>query len=111
MSPHTTPSPTHTDPSPTATTWWVELFLGETAGVSTARARLHTQDRTNVMATGTARLNPRDDRDVPEIGFELAAARALSELAHQLLVTAADDITGATHETVEVTDLETLSTS
>ena len=40
-----------------------------------------------------ARLNPHDP-DVPEIGDELAAARALSDLAHVLLEAAADDLSG-----------------
>ena len=40
---------------------------------------------------GLARLHP-VDRDVPSIGDELAAARALSELSHLLLDVAARDI-------------------
>lgn len=88
----------------TAQTWWVEIFVGETDGVSTATARLHSHDRTSLSAHGTARLNPRD-RDVPEIGVELATARALSELAHQLLESAAEDISGVTREPVSATDL------
>ncbi|QYN20311.1 dsRBD fold-containing protein [Amycolatopsis sp. DSM 110486] len=42
------------------------------------------------------------DRDVPEIGDELAAARALSELAQRLLEVAAGDIEGVTHEPVRL---------
>jgi len=34
---------------------------------------------------------------VPEIGDELAASRALADLAHQLLDAAATDIEGVTH--------------
>ena len=91
--------------TPTASTWWVEIYVGETDGVSTATATLHTRDRTGLRARGTARLNPHD-RDVPEIGFELATARALSALAHQLLEAAADDIAGVTRERVSVAGLE-----
>jgi len=40
---------------------------------------------------GLARRKPAD-RDVPEIGDELAAARPLSELGHHLLSAAAEDI-------------------
>ena len=98
----TTPTPA---PTPTATTWWVEIELGESGGVSTAHARLRTRDRTNLAATGTARLNPHD-LDVPEIGYELATARALSRLAHDLLEAAADDISGVTLEAVSAEDLE-----
>lgn len=94
-----------TTANPAATTWWVEIFLGETDGVSTATARLHSQDRTNLVATGEARLNPRD-RDIPEIGYELAVARALSRLAHDLLETTANDICGVTLEAVSAADLE-----
>ena len=91
--------------TPTASTWWVEVFLGEIDGVSTASARLHTRDRTGLSAKGTAKLSPRDD-DVPEIGYELATARALMNLAHQLMSSAADDISGLTHEDVTADDLE-----
>lgn len=90
--------------APSASTWWVELFVGESDGVSTARATLHTRDRTGMSAHGTARLSPHD-RDVPEIGYELAAARALSDLAHQLLQAAADDISGLTREGVSMAAL------
>jgi len=48
------------------------------------------------MDTGT-------DSDVPEIGDELAVARALSELAHQLLHAAVEDIAGVTQQRVELT--------
>jgi hypothetical protein len=90
--------------TPTANTWWVEVFLGETDGVSTATATLHTRERSSLSAHGTARLSP-EDRDVPEIGYELAAARALSTLADRLLEAAADDIEGVTSESVSVADL------
>lgn len=52
-------------------------------------------------ASGLARLNPAD-RDVPEIGDELAVARALSDLGHQLLDTAAGDIEQITHRPVHL---------
>ncbi|MET1058581.1 MAG: DUF1876 domain-containing protein [Nocardioides sp.] len=92
-------------PTPTTNTWWVEVFLGEINGVATANARLHTNDATNLAATGKARLSPHD-QDIPEIGYELATARALSQLAHQLLESAADDISGVTHEPVSAATLE-----
>jgi hypothetical protein len=77
-------------------TWSVEIFLSERDGRTHAEARLHTADPTHLVGTGTARLNP-VDHDVPEIGQELAAARALSDLAHHLLGAAADDIEAVTH--------------
>lgn len=94
-----------TGPAPSTSTWWVELFVGETDGVSTATATLHTRDRTGLSAHGTARLSP-DDRDIPEIGYELAVARAMSALAHQLLEAAALQITGSTREEVSAGGLE-----
>jgi len=81
----------------TTKTWSVEIFIGERDGNTHAEARLRTEDQTSLSATGSARLNP-SDRDVPEIGDELAAARALSHLAHRLLDAAADDIEGITQE-------------
>ncbi|MFI5615786.1 DUF1876 domain-containing protein [Amycolatopsis sp. NPDC051903] len=84
-----------------STQWHVDLFLGEEEGRTHARARLTTGAATKLEALGTARLNPAD-RNVPEIGDELAAARALSALAHQLLDVAAGDIEGVTHEPVRL---------
>lgn len=77
----------------TAKRWTVDVFIDEHDDQrrTRAEARLHTGDRTDLTGTGWAYRNPRD-REVPEIGDELAAARALSELAHQLLSAAADDI-------------------
>ena len=85
----------------TTATWSVEIFISERDGRTFADARLHTGSPTHLVGTGSARLNPQDS-DVPEIGEELAAARALSELAHQLLAAAADDIEGVTHQPVSL---------
>ena len=38
------------------------------------------------------------DNDIPEIGDELAAARALTDLGHRLLLTAAGDIESVLRE-------------
>lgn len=81
--------------------WNVEVFIGEHAGKTRAEARLHTEKPTGHIGIGTARLNP-TDTDVPAIGDELAVARALSELAHQLLHAAAEDIGRSTHERVSL---------
>lgn len=77
--------------------WSVDIFIAEKEGRTYAEARLHTRDQTHLIGKGSARLNP-SDRDVPEIGEELAVSRALSQLAHLLLDAAADDIEGITHE-------------
>ena len=86
------------------TTWSVEIYLGEHEGQTRAVAKLRTNDRTNLVGTGFARLNP-SDRDVPEIGEELATARALHALADRLLGAAVGDIAAITHESVTVDDV------
>lgn len=75
--------------------WSVEIFLGEDEGRTYAEARLHTEIGDSLVGTGRAQLNPHD-YDVPEIGDELAVARALTDLGHRLLVTAAGDISQVT---------------
>lgn len=80
-------------------TWKVEIFIGERDRQTHAEARLSPGEEVTVIGSGEARLNP-TDRDVPEIGDELAVARALSDLAHKLLNVAAEDIEGLTHEHV-----------
>ena len=66
-----------------------------------AEARLNTPDRTGMVGEGVARRNPHDT-EVPEIGDELAASRALAELAHQLLDAAAADIEAMTQRPVHL---------
>ncbi|MDL2074929.1 DUF1876 domain-containing protein [Streptomyces sp. GXMU-J15] len=70
--------------------WQVHLYLAEEAGTTSARVVLDTGD-TSLTGRGTAHCNP-EDRDVPEIGAELAAGRALQHLAGQLVTAAAHDI-------------------
>lgn len=81
----------------TTKNWHVDIYIGEREGQTHAEARLRPSEEATLTGTGTARLNP-TDRDVPEIGDELAAARALSDLAHRLLHSAAEDIEAITHE-------------
>jgi hypothetical protein len=85
----------------TTKTWHVDLFIGERDGLTHAEARLRPDETVTLTGTGTARLNP-TDLDVPEIGDELAVARALSDLAHRLLHAAAEDIESLTHERVHI---------
>jgi Domain of unknown function (DUF1876) len=77
--------------------WRVDIVIDEHENKTRAEARLHNPDETGLVATGLARRNPHD-RDVPEIGDELAVARALSELAHKLLDATAADIEQLTHQ-------------
>jgi Rv2632c-like len=77
--------------------WNVVIEIDEHDGRTRAVASLHNRDADQLTGVGLARLNPAD-RDIPEIGDELAAARALADLSHQLLDTAASDIEQVTHE-------------
>lgn len=70
--------------------WTVHLDLLEEDGTTKARAVMDTGS-TSVVGNGLARCNPRD-RDIPEIGDELAAGRAMRDIAQQLLGTAQRDI-------------------
>lgn len=81
--------------------WSVRVFIDEHDGTTRAEARLDTADKTHLVGIGTARLNPHD-LNVPEIGDELATARALSELAHRLLDAAVEDIESVTHRPVHL---------
>ncbi|BBZ12744.1 DUF1876 domain-containing protein [Mycobacterium branderi] len=78
--------------------WAVEISIDEHRKRTRARARLHWRGR-QLTGLGIARVNP-SDRNIPEIGDELAVARALSNLADELFAAAAYDIHTATHEPV-----------
>jgi hypothetical protein len=77
--------------------WPVEISLREVNRETRAEARLSRTGGPAVTGHGLARRNP-DDREVTEIGEEIAAARALSDLAHKLLGEAAGSIEAITHE-------------
>lgn len=77
--------------------WTVDIVIDEHENRTRARARLLNPDEIRVTGVGLARLNP-EDRNIPKIGDELAAARALSDLAHRLLNLTADDIEAVTHQ-------------
>ena len=77
--------------------WTVDIEIDEHDGRTRAVAGLGSRDGDRLVGVGLARLNPAD-RDVPDIGDELAVARALSDLAHNLLEVAAGDIEQVTHE-------------
>ncbi|WKX72224.1 DUF1876 domain-containing protein [Streptomyces sp. XD-27] len=79
--------------------WNVQMSITELDRVTMCEARLTGKNGVTLVGEGSARANPADE-NVPAIGDELAAARALSDLAHQLLHTAVMDIEAHTHETV-----------
>lgn len=72
--------------------WNVRIFIQEEEGTTTARAVLDT-DSTTLTARGIARCNPQDV-DIPTIGDELAASRAMAELGRQLMRVADRDLQG-----------------
>jgi hypothetical protein len=79
----------------TTKTWTVQVTLDERGDDTLADATLSLENKMEIRGHGTSRRNPRDESD-PKIGDELATARALSDLAHQLLAAAATDIESKT---------------
>jgi Rv2632c-like len=75
-----------------AATLQVDINLDEDDEHTDARATVHLRDR-EFIGRGRARRNPTDP-NVPVVGEELAVARALAELSHQLVAAAADAIEG-----------------
>lgn len=75
--------------------WTVTIDIDEHDGHTRAVARLHDRDTERLTGVGLARLDPAD-RDVPEIGDEIAAARALSDLSRRLLQTATEEVEQST---------------
>jgi hypothetical protein len=71
-------------------TWQVEVSVFESEGDTTAHAVL-VAELAGVDATGRTYRNPHD-ADVPEIGDEIAVARALRRLSDRLLDVAAEDL-------------------
>ena len=72
------------------TVWTVEIVFHEDEDKTRADARL-TGGPETLQGWGRARRNP-EDPDVPAVGEEVAAARALNDLAHHLLEQAAHRI-------------------
>lgn len=88
-------------------TWTATIHLFEADDVrrdgfvTKAHAVLNTSSGTTLDGYGRARRSPHD-RNVPEIGEELAAARALRELADRLLRATSDDISELEDDDVEL---------
>ncbi|MEE1754665.1 DUF1876 domain-containing protein [Streptomyces sp. SP18CS02] len=70
--------------------WNVRLYLDEDDGDTRARVVLDT-GVTTLTGRGTARCNPADI-DVPRIGDELAAGRAMNDLGRHLMRAANRDL-------------------
>lgn len=73
--------------------WKVHLDLFEEEDGTTKAHLVLDTGTTALTGHGTAHCNPAD-ANVPEIGDELAAGRAMIDLAHQLLESAERDIQG-----------------
>ncbi len=83
--------PTPTPASLHTRTWHLHIDLFEQGTTTRAEAVLRTDAGTELRHVGIARCRP-GDREVPEIGDELAACRALSGLVHDLLDATLEDI-------------------
>jgi hypothetical protein len=85
-----------------ARTWTVEITISEQEDErrTHAAAVLHSV-RPLLRGEGEAHRSPRD-REVPEIGDELATARALADLAYKLLDVATGDIEQFTQRPVHL---------
>ena len=70
--------------------WTVEIVFTEDEDTTRADARLRAGER-DFTGWGRARRNP-SDPEVPAIGEELAAARALADLTHCLVHEAAEAV-------------------
>lgn len=81
--------------------WQLTVDIQERERYTEAAAMLTTGGGAMLTGHGVARRNPRDT-DVPVIGDELAVSRALSELAHKLLDTAAQEISQIEHRRVRL---------
>ena len=88
-------------------TWNVKIHLFDADEVqsddeiTSAHAVLSTSAGTTLNGYGRARRNP-GDADIPEIGEELAVARALRDLADRLLKATSDDIGQIEHQKVHL---------
>jgi hypothetical protein len=82
---------TTTTNTTTTSAWTIELRFEETTDSTQAVAALHLPSGRELRGHGQSRRNP-VDRPAPRIGEEVAGARALSNLAHELLEYAATEI-------------------
>ncbi len=78
--------------------WHIEIEFKEDDDRHTAAAALvRLPDGTELRSRGRSKRNPADSVQ-PRVGEEIAAARALSDLVHQLLDKAAGEIEQETHQ-------------
>ncbi|MCF4122441.1 DUF1876 family protein [Antribacter sp. KLBMP9083] len=82
-------------------TWQVQVTLVESSGSTTAEATVVGPTSGSLRAVGHARKAPQDE-EIPAIGDELAAARALRRLADRLLEVAEYEIAASTGHAAHV---------
>lgn len=82
-------------------TWQVQVTLVESSGSTTAEATVVGPTSGTLRAVGHARKAPQDE-EIPAIGDELAAARALRRLADRLLEVAEYEIAASTGHAAHV---------
>ncbi|GLP71549.1 MULTISPECIES: DUF1876 domain-containing protein [unclassified Streptomyces] len=82
----------------TAVGWHIELEFQEDDQHTRAAAMVRLPDGTEVRTHGHATRH-RSDSNQPRVGEEVAGARALNELAMQLLTKAHDEIDAASGRT------------
>jgi hypothetical protein len=84
-------------------TWTVDITISEHEDERRTHADAVLRGaRPGLRGQGEAYRRPSDE-EVPEIGDELATARALADLAYKLLDVAAGDIERFTHKPVHLT--------
>ena len=81
--------------------WHIEVEFDEDDTTTRAALLLRLPDGAELRARGHAKRNP-SDQPQPRIGEEIAAARALSDLTHQILDKAAGEISEVTHRPASI---------
>ena len=81
--------------------WNIEVAFDEDDSHTKAALMLRLPDGSELRARGHAHRNPADQPQ-PRIGEEIATARALADLTHQLLDKAAGEISAVTHRPATV---------
>jgi hypothetical protein len=81
--------------------WHIDLYLSEGDESSAAHAVLHGATPTTLDSRGAAR-HKAGEANVPEIGDEVAVARALRALADRLLATASEDMSAIEGRAVHI---------
>lgn len=82
--------------------WQIEMEFLEDGSDTRAAAVLRLGDGSELRARGQAKRHP-SDPEQQLVGEEIAAARALNDLARQLLEKASTEITKTTHHEAHLT--------